>query len=148
MRIAPVIFAALLLLVSVSCNKQTAKDVIGPDIITTDSGLKYIDHVVGDGDEAVSGVTVEVHYTGWLSEDGKKGEKFDSSRDRDQTFSFPLGAGRVIKGWDEGVVGMKVGGIRELIIPPELGYGTRGVGDVIPPNATIIFEVKLLKVIK
>jgi FKBP-type peptidyl-prolyl cis-trans isomerase len=119
------------------------------EVITTESGLKYIDHVVGEGDEAVAGTTVEVHYTGWLqTETGEKGKKFDSSKDRNQPFPFPLGGGRVIKGWDEGVAGMKVGGNRELIIPPELGYGDRGAGNVIPPGATLIFEVDLLKVIK
>lgn len=117
-----------------------------PEIITTKSGLKYIDHVVGNGNEAVKGMMVEVHYTGWLNDDGKKGKKFDSSKDRNQPFSFLLGGGRVIRGWDEGVVGMKVGGTRELIIPPDLGYGSRGASNVIPPNATLIFEVELLSV--
>jgi len=111
-------------------------------VITTKSGLKYIDEKVGDGDEAKAGKTVEVHYTGWL----KDGTKFDSSKDRGQPFSFPLGAGRVIKGWDEGVAGMKVGGKRKLIIPSELGYGKRGAGNVIPPDAELTFEVELLKV--
>ena len=97
---------------------------------------------IGDGDEAVAGKTVDVHYTGWLT----NGTKFDSSKDRKQPFSFPLGAGRVIKGWDQGVAGMKVGGKRKLTIPPELGYGARGAGGVIPPNATLVFEVELLKV--
>ena len=112
----------------------------------TDSGLKYIDHQVGDGDEAVAGKTVEVHYTGWLYVDGERGAKFDSSVDRGQPFSFRLGASQVISGWDEGVQGMKVGGKRELIIPPDLGYGSRGAGGVIPPNATLDFEVELLQV--
>lgn len=111
-------------------------------VITTKSGLKYIDEKVGNGDEAKAGKTVEVHYTGWL----KDGTKFDSSKDRGQPFSFPLGAGRVIKGWDEGVAGMKVGGKRKLIIPSELGYGKRGAGNVIPPDAELTFEVELLKV--
>src|SRR5262249_37597678 len=114
----------------------------------TKSGLKYIDHKVGTGDEAVKGTTVEVHYTGWLYEGGKRGKKFDSSLDRNSPFSFPLGAGRVIKGWDEGVQGMKVGGKRELFIPAELGYGSAGAGAVIPPNATLDFEVELLAVKK
>jgi len=105
------------------------------------SGLQYIDVKVGDGAEAKSGDTVEVDYTGWLV----NGMKFDSSVDRNQPFQFPLGAGRVIKGWDEGVAGMKVGGIRKLIIPPDLAYGSRGVGPI-PPDSTLIFEVKLLKV--
>ena len=114
------------------------------DWVTTNSGLKYLDHVVGDGEEAVNGMTVEMHYTGWLWENGKRSKKFDSSRDGNQPFSFPLGAGRVIKGWDEGILGMKVGGKRELIIPPELGYGARGAGGLIPPNATLNFEVEFL----
>ena len=110
--------------------------------VTTSSGLKYSDQVVGTGVEAVAGKTVSVHYTGWLA----SGQKFDSSVDRGQPFSFPLGAGRVIKGWDEGVQGMKVGGKRKLTIPSELGYGLRGAGGVIPPNATLIFDVELLGV--
>jgi FKBP-type peptidyl-prolyl cis-trans isomerase len=105
-------------------------------------GLKYTDDQLGTGTEAVSGKTVSVHYTGWL----ENGQKFDSSRDRGQAFSFPLGAGRVIKGWDEGVAGMKVGGKRTLTIPPELGYGARGAPGAIPPNATLKFEVELLDV--
>ncbi|MBH0199317.1 MAG: FKBP-type peptidyl-prolyl cis-trans isomerase [Nitrospira sp.] len=108
--------------------------------VTMPSGLKYIDQVVGTGDVAVAGKTASVHYTGWL----ENGKKFDSSVDRGQPFSFPLGAGRVIKGWDEGVQGMKVGGKRKLTIPSELGYGSRGAGGVIPPNATLIFDVELL----
>lgn len=111
-------------------------------IVTTKSGLKYEDVKVGTGTEAKKGDGVEVHYTGWL----KDGTKFDSSKDRGQPFRFPLGAGRVIKGWDEGVQGMKVGGIRKLYIPPELGYGARGAGNVIPPNAELTFEVELLQV--
>ena len=107
---------------------------------TTASGLQYEDTVVGEGTEAKAGDTVSVHYTGWLDD----GTKFDSSKDRHQAFEFPLGAGRVIKGWDEGVAGMKVGGTRKLTIPPELGYGERGVGNVIPPYSTLIFEVELL----
>lgn len=110
--------------------------------ITTPSGLKYIDQVVGTGEVAVAGKTANVHYTGWL----ENGKKFDSSVDRGQPFSFPLGAGRVIKGWDEGVQGMKVGGKRKLTIPSDLGYGSRGAGGVIPPNATLIFDVELLGV--
>ena len=112
----------------------------------TDSGLQYRDEKEGTGEKAEKGQNVFVHYTGWLWVDGVKGKKFDSSKDRGQEFDFPLGAGRVIKGWDEGVAGMKVGGKRELIIPPDLGYGARGAGGVIPPNATLFFEVELLKV--
>jgi FKBP-type peptidyl-prolyl cis-trans isomerase FkpA len=106
------------------------------------SELKIEEMTAGSGLEAVSGKSVVVHYTGWLT----TGEKFDSSKDRGQPFSFPLGAGRVIKGWDQGVAGMKVGGKRKLTIPPELGYGPRGAGGVIPPNATLVFEVELLDV--
>ncbi len=115
--------------------------------VTTESGLKYIDHVVGDGEEAVSGTKVEMHYTGWLWVDGKRGQKFDSSHDRNQTFSFQLGSGQVIKGWDEGIAGMKVGGKRELIIPPELAYGSRQMGSVIAPNSTLNFEVEFVGVV-
>jgi FKBP-type peptidyl-prolyl cis-trans isomerase FkpA len=113
---------------------------------TTPSGLQYIDLVVGDGAEAAAGQHVSVHYTGWLYLDGEQGAKFDSSRDRHDAFDFALGAGMVIKGWDEGVQGMKIGGQRTLIIPPELGYGARGAGGVIPPNATLKFDVELLSV--
>ena len=108
------------------------------------NGLQVADPVIGAGEEARKGDQVSVHYTGWLYQDGKAGAKFDSSKDRGQPFEFPLGAGHVIRGWDEGVVGMKVGGTRHLIIPPELGYGSRGAGGVIPPNATLLFEVELL----
>ncbi|MBV8888735.1 MAG: FKBP-type peptidyl-prolyl cis-trans isomerase [Alphaproteobacteria bacterium] len=111
------------------------------------NGLKYTDTQLGDGAVASAGKTVTVNYTGWLSRDGEKGRKFDSSLDRNEPFSFKLGGGEVIKGWDEGVAGMKVGGKRTLIIPPELGYGPRGGGGgAIPPNATLIFDVELLKV--
>ena len=113
---------------------------------TSPSGLQYEDTVLGDGDTAVAGKHVSVHYTGWLWEDGELGEKFDSSKDRNDPFGFRLGAGMVIQGWDEGVAGMQVGGHRTLIIPPELGYGKRGAGGVIPPNATLKFEVELLAV--
>ena len=112
--------------------------------ITTASGLQYEDTVVGSGAEAKPGRNVVVHYTGWMYEDGAQGEKFDSSKDRGEPFIFALGAGMVIKGWDEGVQGMKVGGIRVLVIPSTLGYGARGAGGVIPPNATLLFEVELL----
>ncbi|MFM8591148.1 FKBP-type peptidyl-prolyl cis-trans isomerase [Limnohabitans sp.] len=113
---------------------------------TTPSGLQYIDHTPGDGPEAQAGHEVTVHYTGWLFQDGEQGAKFDSSKDRRDPFVFALGAGMVIRGWDEGVAGMKVGGARTLIIPPELGYGARGAGGVIPPNATLKFDVELLAI--
>ena len=112
------------------------------DTVTTASGLIYEDIETGTGAAAQSGQKAKVHYTGWL----KNGQKFDSSKDRDEPFDFMLGAGQVIKGWDEGVVGMKVGGKRKLTIPPSLGYGARGAGGVIPPNADLIFEVELLGV--
>ena len=110
------------------------------------SELKKIDTVVGDGTEAIAGNEVDVHYTGWLFDENapdNKGQKFDSSLDRGQLFSFPLGAGHVIKGWDQGVAGMKIGGKRTLIIPSEMGYGARGAGGVIPPNANLVFDVEL-----
>jgi FKBP-type peptidyl-prolyl cis-trans isomerase FkpA len=108
------------------------------------SELQKIDTVVGEGKEAAAGNHVDVHYTGWLFNDGVQGAKFDSSKDRNDPFVFSLGAGMVIRGWDDGVQGMKVGGTRVLVIPPELGYGPRGAGGVIPPNATLVFEVDLL----
>ena len=108
------------------------------------NGLQITDTKAGTGAEARKGQTVTVHYTGWLFNNGQQGAKFDSSRDRKDPFKFPLGSGMVIKGWDEGVAGMKVGGKRTLIIPPELGYGARGAGGVIPPNATLKFDVELL----
>ena len=114
--------------------------------ITTSSGLIIDDVLEGSGASASAGQHVTVHYTGWLYKDGEQGAKFDSSRDRNDPFDFPLGGGMVIRGWDEGVQGMKVGGQRTLIIPPELGYGARGAGGVIPPNATLKFDVELLAV--
>ncbi len=114
--------------------------------ITTPSGLQYTDTEVGTGATAASGQQVSVHYTGWLFNDGVQGGKFDSSKDRGQPFEFGLGAGMVIKGWDEGVAGMQVGGKRTLIIPAALGYGARGAGGAIPPNATLKFDVELLAV--
>jgi FKBP-type peptidyl-prolyl cis-trans isomerase FkpA len=113
---------------------------------TLPSGLQSEDVKLGNGAEAKAGSYVMVHYTGWLYQNGEAGAKFDSSKDRGDPFSFPLGAGHVIKGWDEGVAGMKIGGTRRLIIPPEMGYGARGAGGVIPPNATLLFEVELLGV--
>lgn len=110
--------------------------------VTTPSGLEYEDISVGSGATAKRGTTVSVHYTGWLT----SGDKFDSSKDRNEPFSFPVGVQYVIAGWDEGVQGMQVGGVRRLTIPPNLGYGARGAGGVIPPNATLVFEVELLEV--
>ena len=111
---------------------------------TTSSGLQYEDTVLGTGAIAKAGQNVKVHYTGWLYNDGVRGAKFDSSKDRGQPFEFSLGAGQVIKGWDEGVQGMSVGGTRRLVIPSALGYGARGAGGAIPPNATLLFEVDFL----
>jgi len=126
---------------------QTEKSPLEPTKVdgkpkTTASGLQYWDIKVGTGATAAAGKMVKVHYTGWLT----NGKKFDSSIDRGQPFAFSLGAGQVIKGWDEGVAGMKVGGKRQLRIPPELGYGARGAGNAIPPNSTLIFDVELLDV--
>jgi len=112
----------------------------------TESGLQYRDIKEGTGEKPKKGQTCVMHYTGWLWENGAKGKKFDSSVDRGEPFDFPIGTGRVIKGWDEGVLSMKVGGKRELLIPPNLGYGSRGAGRVVPPNATLLFEVELLKI--
>ena len=110
---------------------------------TTDSGLQIEEIRVGNGESAVAGQFVSVHYTGWLTD----GSKFDSSKDRNEPFDFPLGQRNVIAGWDEGVQGMRVGGVRKLTIPPHLGYGARGAGGVIPPNATLVFEVELLEIL-
>ncbi|MGB9647887.1 MAG: FKBP-type peptidyl-prolyl cis-trans isomerase [Stellaceae bacterium] len=115
-------------------------------VIEMPNGLKYTDTKTGDGATATPGTKVSVHYTGWLYNNGATGTKFDSSIDRGKPFQFTLGAHQVIAGWDEGVAGMKVGGKRTLIIPPELGYGARGAGGVIPPNATLMFDVELLGV--
>jgi len=117
-----------------------------PKEVTTPSGLKYLDEVVGTGSSPKAGQTVKVHYTGWLNNNGEKGKKFDSSVDRGQPFEFIIGIGQVIKGWDEGVSTMKIGGKRKLIIPSTLAYGERGAGSDIPPNATLIFDVELLGV--
>jgi FKBP-type peptidyl-prolyl cis-trans isomerase FkpA len=113
-------------------------------MITTASGLQYLDTQIGTGAVAAAGQQVQVHYTGWLYNEGVQGAKFDSSKDRGQPFAFQLGAGMVIAGWDEGVAGMAIGGQRTLIIPAALGYGARGAGGVIPPNATLKFDVELL----
>ena len=130
--------------VAVACSQSPAAGSGGGggSEVTTPSGLKYTDMKEGTGAQPRAGQTAVVHYTGWLLD----GTKFDSSKDRGQPFSFPLGQGRVIKGWDEGVATMKVGGVRKLTIPPDLGYGARGAGGVIPPNATLTFEVELLDV--
>jgi FKBP-type peptidyl-prolyl cis-trans isomerase len=142
----PVMKRFLLLLVSISLFVGIG--FAQEKFVTTKSGLKYLDTKVGTGEEAKKGMNVTVHYTGWLYEKGQRGAKFDSSVDRGQPFTFALGGSQVIKGWDEGVAGMKVGGKRELIIPPDLAYGASGAGGVIPPNATLDFEVELLKVAK
>ena len=135
MRIKPWIVVLPIVLLA-ACAQAAPKEV------TTPSGLKYTDLVVGTGAQPKAGQTVIVHYTGWLTD----GKKFDSSRDRNQPFSFTLGRQQVIKGWDEGLATMKVGGKRRLTIPPDLGYGARGAGNVIPPNAALVFEVELLDV--
>jgi len=129
-----------------ACVPESAAAQTAGKIMTTPSGLKIIDTAVGAGVSPKPGQTCVMHYTGWLYEDGKKGKKFDSSLDRNEPFEFPIGQHRVIAGWDEGVATMKVGGKRTLIIPPALGYGARGAGGVIPPNATLMFDVELLNV--
>ncbi|MDP9094953.1 MAG: FKBP-type peptidyl-prolyl cis-trans isomerase [Pseudomonadota bacterium] len=125
---------------------MTASAAPADHYVTMASGLQYHDEVVGTGPQPDAGKTVNVHYTGWLYKDGVKGTKFDSSVDRGKPFSFRLGAGQVIAGWDQGVATMHVGGKRTLILPPELGYGARGAGGVIPPNATLMFDVELLSI--
>lgn len=146
--IAALLAAAIPFLIAACARTEKAEETSqgeetsdAPEVASA-TGLKHQDLKVGDGPEAVSGKTVEVHYTGWLED----GTKFDSSLDRGEPFSFRLGAGEVIEGWDQGVAGMKVGGKRKLTIPPELGYGQEGAGGVIPPGATLVFEVQLLGV--
>jgi FKBP-type peptidyl-prolyl cis-trans isomerase len=137
---------AVLALAILAAMPLERSDVATSQVIEMPNGLKYTDTKAGDGTTAASGNKVSVHYTGWLYNNGAKGAKFDSSVDGGQPFQFTLGAHQVIAGWDEGVTGMKVGGKRTLIIPPELGYGARGAGGVIPPNATLMFDVELLGV--
>ena len=147
---AALLAAAFPFLISACADPQNGKadqtapaaQAEGGETVTTSTGLKYVDLKVGEGPEAAPGQTVEVHYTGWL----ENGTKFDSSLDRQEPFTFRLGAGEVIDGWDQGVAGMKVGGKRKLTIPPDLGYGDQGAGGAIPPGATLIFEVELLGV--
>jgi peptidylprolyl isomerase len=137
---------AFFALAVIAAMAASAAPAYAQPVTTTASGLGIIDTKVGTGPSPKPGQTVVVHYTGWLDENGKKGKKFDSSLDRGQPFEFPLGKGQVIAGWDQGVATMKVGGKRTLIIPPDLGYGSSGAGGVIPPNATLIFDVELLRV--
>jgi FKBP-type peptidyl-prolyl cis-trans isomerase len=138
--------AAVALAIIAAATPLGRSDAATNQVIEMPNGLKYTDTKTGDGVTAAAGNKVSVHYTGWLFNNGAKGTKFDSSVDRGQPFQFTLGAHQVIAGWDEGVAGMKVGGKRTLTIPPELGYGARGAGGVIPPNATLIFDVELLGV--
>ena len=138
--------AALALAIAAAVSPLGRAFAAANQVIEMPNGLKYTDTKTGDGATATSGNKVSVHYTGWVYNNGAKGTKFDSSVDRGQPFQFTLGAHQVIAGWDEGVAGMRVGGRRTLIIPPELGYGARGAGGVIPPNATLMFDVELLGV--
>ena len=146
MRLVPRAGAFVAFAIAVAIGMVAAAPAGAQPVTTTSTGLGIIDTKVGTGPSPKPGQTVVVHYTGWLYEGGKKGKKFDSSLDRGEPFEFPLGKGQVIAGWDEGVATMKVGGKRTLIIPPSLGYGASGAGGVIPPNATLIFDVELLKV--
>lgn len=140
----------MLLILNVGCDQgekmsvstEQPREIKGSFFVETDTGLKYSDIKVGSGETAKSGDQVSVHYTGWLTD----GKRFDSSVLRQKPFSFPVGQGRVIAGWDQGVAGMQIGGIRQLVIPPDLGYGEAGAGAVIPPGATLIFEVELLDI--
>src|SRR5215510_921495 len=148
MQVFPGAVMALALAAALTASLPTAASAqvgaqVGTQVgktVTTPSGLKMTDTVVGTGATPRRGQTCVMHYTGWLYENGAKGQKFDSSLDRGEPFSFALGTGQVIKGWDEGVAGMKAGGKRTLIIPPQLGYGEAGAGGVIPPNATLMFD--------
>lgn len=141
---APAFFALFIALVFTASAAIQGPAFAAGKKMTTSSGLQFTDTVEGTGASPKTGQTCVMHYTGWLYENGQKGAKFDSSVDRGQPFEFTIGVGQVIKGWDEGVSTMKVGGKRTLIIPPELGYGAQGAGGVIPPNATLMFEVQLL----
>ncbi|MCL2714010.1 MAG: FKBP-type peptidyl-prolyl cis-trans isomerase [Alphaproteobacteria bacterium] len=150
MRHVPRLFSTLMAVLAISAGSAIVSTAAPPQTsgktMTTPSGMKIIDHVVGTGASPRTGQTCVMHYTGWLYDNGQKGRKFDSSVDRGQPFEFPIGTGQVIAGWDEGVATMRVGGKRTLIIPPLLGYGERGAGSVIPPNATLMFDVELLAV--
>jgi peptidylprolyl isomerase len=140
------VFAALAIVTALAGITAAATPTSAQPVMTTPSGLQIIDIKVGTGASPKTGQICVMHYTGWLYENGAKGKKFDSSVDRGEPFEFPIGMHRVIAGWDEGVATMKVGGKRTLIIPPELGYGAHGAGGVIPPNATLIFDVELLAI--
>jgi FKBP-type peptidyl-prolyl cis-trans isomerase len=142
--------SVLLLIISIGCDQgekmsvstDQPRNITESEFVETNTGLKYSDIKVGSGETAKSGDLVSVHYTGWLTD----GKRFDSSVLRQKPFSFPIGQGRVIAGWEEGVAGMQIGGIRQLVIPPDLGYGEAGAGGVIPPGATLVFEVELLEI--
>src|SRR5450759_1080953 len=140
------LMAMTVVAVPLACVPTIAAAQTAGKTMTTSSGLQITDNTVGTGASPKPGQICVMHYTGWLYEGGKKGKKFDSSVDRNEPFEFPIGQGRVIAGWDEGVASMKVGGKRTLIIPPALGYGARGAGGVIPPNATLMFDAQLLAV--
>ncbi len=148
-KLALTTIGLLSMLLTTACQQQGETEMPEAPDNSVISELQITDVVNGDGPTAEAGQTVIVHYTGWLYDPGQpenKGEKFDSSVDRGDPFSFPLGAGRVIRGWDEGFAGMQIGGKRILVIPPEMGYGARGAGGAIPPNATLMFEVELLDI--
>ena len=144
--VVSVVLFSVMALVAMSFVPSIASAQSTGKAVTTASGLQIIETTVGTGASPKTGQTCVMHYTGWLYENGQKGKKFDSSVDRNEPFEFPIGQHRVIAGWDEGVATMKVGGKRTLIIPPALGYGARGAGGVIPPNATLVFDVELLGV--
>lgn len=149
MKLITILLACACTFTLSACNAESTTPQEKPAMTSNITELQKIDTLVGSGREAEPGFNISVHYTGWLYDEkaaDKKGQKFDSSVDRKQAFDFPLGAGHVIQGWDEGFAGMKVGGKRTLIIPSEMGYGARGAGGVIPPNATLVFDVELLDV--